>query len=138
MELETHLGNYGHIQYGNTIIGRLHYPVSNRNACSRFNKEDFSNDYLFDEKNDMTPIILIDHGQCSHVTKTKNAQDFGLKAAIIIDDDAWDLDSLRKTDDFYVDNEIKGFQLTIPYFKIFSSQGKKLIQYLENTRKNHF
>ena len=84
----------------------------------------------------MTPIILIDHGQCSHVAKTKNAQDFGLKAAIIIDDDAWDLDSLRKTDDFYVNNEIKGFQLTIPYFKIFSSQGKKLIHYLENTFNN--
>ena len=72
-ELDTHLGNYGHIAYGNTIVGRLHYPVSNRNGCSRFNKEDFSNDYLFDEKTDMTPLVLLDHGECSYVQKTKNA-----------------------------------------------------------------
>ena len=72
--VQAHLGHFGHIQYGTEFNGRLHYPVSNRDACAEFVSTDFSNDQLFDEDTDMTPILLVDHGGCSHTQKTYNAQ----------------------------------------------------------------
>jgi len=44
------------------MVGRLHYPATNVHGCEKFKKEDFINDYLFDEKDDMTPIIMLDAG----------------------------------------------------------------------------
>jgi hypothetical protein len=32
------------------------------------------------------PIVLLNHGTCTHVSKTMNAQNYGFKAAIIVDD----------------------------------------------------
>jgi len=72
-ELNAHIGHFGHIEYGSEVTGRLHYPVSNRDACSPFNKADFNNDYLLDEQDDMTPILLIDEGGCSDILKVNNA-----------------------------------------------------------------
>lgn len=36
----------------------------------------------------MHPVLLIDHGGCSHIQKINNAQDAGLNAAILIEGDA--------------------------------------------------
>lgn len=32
------------------------------------------------------PIVLLNHGTCTHVSKTMNAQNYGFKAVIIVDD----------------------------------------------------
>ena len=74
--------------YGSSFEGKLHYPVSNRDACSKFTPSDFENDMIFDEVKDMTPILLIDHGGCTHYEKITNAQEAGINAAILIDDSA--------------------------------------------------
>jgi len=66
--MASSLGNFGHINYGSTIIGRVHYPVSNRNGCQEFDADvDFSNDILFNEEDDMNPIIMVDRGDCHFV-----------------------------------------------------------------------
>jgi selenocysteine lyase/cysteine desulfurase len=75
----------------------LHYPASNRDACSPFVKSDFKNDALYDEANDMKPILLVDHGSCSQITKVTNVMKAGLRAAILIDNDAEDYYELRKS-----------------------------------------
>jgi hypothetical protein len=51
----------------------LHYPSSNRDGCKKFTKMDFMTDGLFDEKDDMTPIGLLEPGGCTHVKKAMNA-----------------------------------------------------------------
>jgi len=66
-EIQMHLGNYGHINYGHGEFGRLHFPEYNRNGCKRFTKRDFVNDPLFDEKEDMRPIGLLEPGGCTQV-----------------------------------------------------------------------
>ena len=71
--VQAHLGHFGHIEYGSNFNGRLHYPVSNRNGCSVFVASDFQNDQLFDEDTDMTPILLVEHGGCTHTEKVFNA-----------------------------------------------------------------
>jgi hypothetical protein len=85
-EVQSTLGNYGHIHYGESIFGKLHYPEKNRDGCLPFSKHDFDNDVLFDETNDRRPIALLDHGGCTHVVKAWNLQKFGLKAAVLIED----------------------------------------------------
>jgi hypothetical protein len=114
-------------------MGRLYYPMSNRMGCSSFFDTDFKEDTdsissfgsPTGESIQAEPIILLDHGSCTHVHKTKMAQDFGFKAVIIMEEDI--------TDDFYelrlsqasmVDENKIGYQLNIPYFKIFSMSGE--------------
>jgi hypothetical protein len=36
------------------------------------------------------PIILLNHGTCTHVSKTMNAQEYGFRAVIIVDDEIGD------------------------------------------------
>lgn len=83
--IESSLSNFGHLQYGTTIVGRVHYPVNNKRACEEFKPEDFENDMLFDEDSDMTPIILVNSGYCSMVEKTRNVEKIGGKVALIAD-----------------------------------------------------
>jgi hypothetical protein len=64
-EVQTHIGHFGHIPYGSTFTGKLHYPISNRNACAKFEPSDFKTDMIFDEVKDMHPVLLVDHGGCS-------------------------------------------------------------------------
>lgn len=66
-EIQMHLGNYGHINYGHGEFGKLHYPASNANGCAHFTKKDFINDPLFDEKDDLRPIVLLEAGGCTQV-----------------------------------------------------------------------
>lgn len=127
------MGDFGHNLYGHDIIGRLHYGQENRQGCKPFSNEtDFKVDPPFDEESDQTPIVLLEHGGCSMIEKVWNAQMFGFNAAIIIDDDAKDFVELRMHGfEKHVD-EVKGSAITIPYYKIFSIDGKKLIKYIRD------
>lgn len=66
-------------------MGRLHYPDSNQNGCNPFSVDDFRSDIMFDEESDMTPIVMVDRGECSFVVKVRNIENMGVKMAIIVD-----------------------------------------------------
>ena len=70
-KVPSHLGSKGHINYGHSFVGKIYYPKSNRNGCSPFVNSDF--DTIGKDKN----AVILDHGGCSHVEKTKNAEKFG-------------------------------------------------------------
>jgi hypothetical protein len=40
---------------------------------------------LFDEDDDMTPIVMVDRGECSFIVKVRNIENLGVKMAIIVD-----------------------------------------------------
>ena len=63
----------------------MHYPITNRDGCAEFNQDQFSNDFLFDEYSDLTPVVLVDRGNCTFVTKVRNIEKLGVKMAIIVD-----------------------------------------------------
>lgn len=119
----------GHINYGTSFMGRLYYPMTNRDGCSPFTDSDFKEDTdnignFADAKSDAEPIIMLDHGECTHVHKTKMAQDYGFKAVIIVDETLIDdYQELRLSQDGMVEENKIGYQLNIPYFKIFAMQG---------------
>ena len=80
-EVQSHLGNKGHINYGTSFMGRLYYPISNREGCSKFFDTDFKEDTdsignfaaSGSDSIQAEPIIMLDHGSCTHVQKTKMA-----------------------------------------------------------------
>lgn len=94
---------------------------------------DFITDGLFDEKDDMTPIGLLEPGGCTHVKKAMNAQLAGLKAVVLIED-ANDPMALRDAKIHAAEDAALGYKLTIPYMKVLADDGKKLKDYLEAQR----
>jgi len=98
-------------------LGKLHYPRSNRNGCEPFKNEDFSNDPLFDDDTDMSPIILVDRGECPFVTKVKNIEKLGVKLAVIVDNNEEATENLIMADDG------RGNQIGIPSYMIRKRDG---------------
>lgn len=50
-------GNFGHIPYGRSIIGRIYFDPDNENGCEPFKNNAFL--YNNDPDNVMTPIIMV-------------------------------------------------------------------------------
>lgn len=98
-------------------MGRLHYPKGNRFGCNDFTDEDFSNDFLYDEDTDLTPIVIVDRGECTFVTKVRNIEKLGVKAAIIVDDREEYSENLIMADDG------TGHSINIPSFMIRKRDG---------------
>ena len=66
-------------------IGRIYYNESNGNGCQKGN---FTNDFSGDPDDIITPIFLVDRGDCSFVTKVRNVEKAGGSLAIVIDNRA--------------------------------------------------
>lgn len=111
-------------------MGKLHYPVSNRDGCKPFERADFANDPLFDTGDDKRPFALLDHGGCTHVIKTWNAQKYGMKAAVLIEDHDQDFAGMKESEEKRNEDAAKGYQLVIPYMKIDHEAGSTLKDYL--------
>ena len=56
-------------------------------------------DKLFDLDTDMVPIVLVDRGQCTFVTKVRNLEKLGVKLAIIADNEEELSENLIMADD---------------------------------------
>jgi len=44
--MQNSLGNFGHFDYGTTIKGRVHYPITNSEGCNPFSNDDFNGEHL--------------------------------------------------------------------------------------------
>mmetsp|Transcript_30258 Transcript_30258/g.40211 ORF Transcript_30258/g.40211 Transcript_30258/m.40211 type:complete len:126 (+) Transcript_30258:137-514(+) len=81
------MGNFGHLDYGSSILGQVVIPVSNTDGCLPFGTEMFDKkgqEALFQDKVALElAIILVDVGNCSVVTKVRNIEKVGGKVALI-------------------------------------------------------
>ena len=98
-------------------MGRLHYPKNNRFGCNTFDEDDFEDDFLYDEETDLTPIVLVDRGECTFVTKVRNIEKLGVKLAIIVDDREEYSENLIMADDG------TGHSINIPSFMVRKRDG---------------
>ena len=130
-EFTSHIGHFGHIEYGNQFVGLLHYPSKNQNACENFTQEALFESYIQDDRVDTFPILLVDDGGCSRIQKAMNAETIGFKAVIIIDEDAEDFYQLRKNHQDKMKEIRLGESLNIPYFMITNSEGQTFKNYFE-------
>ena len=106
-------------------MGKLYYPNENKDGCEQFTNSDFSDDYLFDESDDISPIVIIDRGHCTFVTKVRNVEKLGVKLAIIADDNVENTESLIMADDG------TGHSVNIPSFIINKKSGDILKEYIK-------
>lgn len=72
--IKASLGNFGHIMYGSSILGRVYYPLNNTDGCRPYRNEDFPASFFADEESDLNPIIMADRGNCTFVSKVRNIE----------------------------------------------------------------
>jgi len=113
-EIPSSLANFGNPPYGSVIVGRVFEPVNHNDklGCSPIVPMDFS---YGDPDHVVTPIMLIERGNCSFVQKIRHAQDVGASAVIISDNTDFDPTNTVMSDDG------TGGNLNIPSFLISKS-----------------
>ena len=90
MKIKASLGNFGHITYGQTIIGKVVYPSENNShGCNPITDSDFSvfhSDRSSESDTSNFPLfVMVDRGQCSNPTKVRNVENYGGAIALIAD-----------------------------------------------------
>lgn len=113
---------FGNVPYGFYTSGKVHY-YPDFNGCKA--KYDFG---LFNEGNslDQYPIVLVDRGNCTFVTKTRNAQNMGAHAIVIIDSKEFE-----DVDDIYMADDGTGSDVVIPALLISKHNGQAIKKYIE-------
>jgi len=124
--------NYGKVPYGFIFTGKLFYDLNDKEddyACKPLNK--FHED--LQAKVDRFPIVMVDRGNCTFVTKSRNVQNLGGSLAMII----------NNRDDEIIDNVLmmddgNGSDIYIPTILISKQDGDKLKRFmLKNKEKNN-
>ena len=72
--IKSGLGNFGHVVYGSSVLGRVFYPLNNTDACREYVREDLPEEFFTEEESDLTPLIIADRGNCSFVSKVRNIE----------------------------------------------------------------
>lgn len=116
------ISNFGLIPYGHSIIGHVWMDTTNMDGCKEYEKEF---DGMFDPDTDPSPIVLVERGNCSFVTKVRNIEHAGGRLALIIDDKkAENVEKVIMIDDG------NGNGIRIPSMLINYDEGKKLKDYI--------
>lgn len=122
--IDAGFSNFGNIPYGYITTGSIRYELNNKEidyACRPL-------PYLPPPMNgplDRSPILMLDRGNCTFVTKTRNAQNAGARIALIVDNREEKMDDLMMADDG------TGSDIFIPALLIKKSDGKIIKDYLE-------
>lgn len=121
--------NFGKIPYGYTTMGSLKYDVNNVEAdyaCRPLNAT-YS---AVNGELDRIPIVMVDRGNCTFVTKTRNAQRTGANIVVIIDNREEEMEDLMMADDG------TGSDILIPAVLIKKSDGKIIKDYLSKNQNS--
>ncbi len=95
-------------------------------ACKPLNQFNIKEQFTLDR----SPIIMIDRGSCSFVTKARNVQNInGLMALIINNND-------EPIDHMYLKDDGTGSDIFIPTLMISKADGEIIKNYLKQNRNN--
>jgi len=123
------MANFGHISYGETIIAQVFTPKTNFDACKPFTKEIFNQEgqkAMFENKIDMVvPVVLVERGTCTFVTKVRNVEKAGANAAIIMDN------KIEPSRHVIMSDDGSGHTIGIPSFLIPKKTGEALKEFSE-------
>jgi hypothetical protein len=79
---------------------------------------------------DRYPIVMVDRGNCTFVTKTRNVQNLGGNLAIIVNYDDEPIELINMVDDG------TGSDIIIPTILISKSDGDKLKKFIAENKNN--
>ena len=99
-------------------------------GCKKFNKTDMPDDFYKDPDSDMAPMVMVERGECSFVTKVRNIEAIGgVKLAIIIDNKEEDTQNLIMADDG------TGQSIHIPSFIITKKDGDNIKETITKSKQ---
>jgi len=121
---------FGSVKYGFTTYGKLYYDPSNIEsdyACKPIKT------ISIDETDaSYVPVIMVDRGNCSFVTKVRNVQNIGGQVALIVNNkDENDFDTIFALNDDGTGNDIR-----IPGILISKQDGEKLKRFFSENQDN--
>jgi len=119
--------NFGTNPYGKNLIGIAHY-ASPRDGCSSLKPIDFTKDYEYEFMT--SPIVVVDRGNCTFVTKAINAQAIGAKIVLIV------YDQPDNVEEYIMADDGRGSELTIPTIMVNSLDGNIIKQFLNSNNTN--
>ena len=129
-KIKTSYATFGFNPYGYIISGHLYYAGNNIAADLACNYNDLKtaldNETKTIKDHSIPQIIMVDRGSCHFVEKVRNIQHAGGKAAIIIDNNDEDIDTIIMGDDG------TGKNIFIPAVLISKTDGSKLKNYYLN------
>jgi hypothetical protein len=119
------VANYGHVPYGQSFVGNLYYNESNPLGCA---KDSLFTDFDFDVSNRLahSTFVLVERGECTFVTKTRNIAREGGQMAIIIDNSGKD-----SVQDIIMSDDGTGSGIRIPSILISQKDGEILKKILK-------
>ena len=124
-------GNFGHIPYGQSIVGHIYYNKSNSLGCKQ--GEQFTNNYTSGHSSSLQvlslPVYLVERGECHFTTKVRNIAREGGAAAIIVDNNVENINKVMMSDDG------TGAGIRIPSLLIGNESGEILMDFLKNVTK---
>ena len=103
VSISASLGNFGHITYGQTIMGKVIVAEGDNSfGCSPLNWGDFPTVYSTETPDDPAPglalFVMVDRGRCSNPTKVRNVENFGGAIALISDYEPEDMEDFVMVD----------------------------------------
>ena len=128
--IDFNLATFGDIPYGLNMYGKIYYDADNNDsemACKDLNTIKIEENIF--SINDGNPIVMLDRGSCSFVTKTRNAQNIGAKAVIVVNNND---DYIH---DIYAIDDGTGSDIKVPMMLISKSDGEKLKVFFRNKLK---
>ena len=124
MKMDATLGNFGHITYGQTIVGRVVMPTKSNNfGCEPLGDNQF--EQPVDRSPNLSLFILVERGHCPNPDKVRNIQNFGAAIALIVDSKVEDMDDVVMMDFGGV-----GHSLITPGFMIDHNSGEEIKRFL--------
>lgn len=126
--IPANYANFGHIPYGQSLIGSICYDNTNPQLCSKVtethNEEGTNVDEPIVIVDTAAPkkskIMLVDRGGCSFVTKVRNAERMGASLVVVIDNRLEDISDVIMGDDG------TGTGIRVPSMLIGKEDGQRL------------
>lgn len=124
--IEFSLSHFGNVQENFETIGKLYYNTSdlNNDACSPFTSK-FENYSV-----ESPPIVLVDRGNCTFVTKARNVQHAGGSVVLLVNNEPRPVSYILMIDDG------TAFDIQIPVVLISQDDGRKIKNFIKNNANN--
>jgi hypothetical protein len=119
--------NFGKVPYGQFVIGRLYYDTNNKEldyACKPLTGINIQPETRVDR----FPIVMVDRGTCTFVSKVRNVQKLGGALALIVDNSDEDINTVVMNDDG------TGSDIYIPAIMISKKDGQIIKDFFMNNK----
>lgn len=127
--IKSSLANFGLVQYGHSIIGRVWYDDDNEDGCEKFNITITGEG---DPDSEASPIVLVKRGNCPFTQKARNVEQAGGRLVIVIEDRSYE-----NVEDIIMVDDGSGNGIGIPSMLIGQDDGEKILKEMLNKEGKH-